>query len=74
MEAFGRPSMPWTLRRADTGSRPARDADRRTENGERRTEKNMNILDDAPFDAATHTFAVELAINDEKDGDPVRAL
>lgn len=34
----------------------------------------MNILDDAPFDAATHTFAVELAINDEKDGDPVRAL
>ena len=34
----------------------------------------MNILDDAPPDAATHAFAVELEIDDEKDGDLVREL
>lgn len=34
----------------------------------------MNILDDAPLDAATHAFAVELEIDNERDGDLVREL
>ena len=46
---------------------PAGDADGRTE-------KNINILDDAPLDATTHAFAVELVIDDEADGDLVREL
>ncbi len=41
---------------------------------DQRTEENRNILDDAPLDAATHTFAVEPEIDDEKDGDLMREL